>query len=151
MNITKLKTQLIHHEGFRGQVYDDATGETLRPGMTLQGNPTVGIGRNLLGNPLTNSEAHYLLENDLFRALMDLTDLLPDFFYVPERIQHVLLDMRFNLGYDSFLEFEDMISAVKARDWPSMRAEMIDSLWYSQVGRRGPDLVEMIDEVIDDT
>ncbi|MBS3771194.1 MAG: hypothetical protein KGY69_13165 [Bacteroidales bacterium] len=140
MNIKRLKAQLVQHEGIR-----------LTPYRCEAGKLTIGIGRNLEDKGISESEAHYLLENDIFEVLLDLAGLFPEFFYFPEEIQIVLTDMRFNLGYDSFREFQDMIGAVKDRDWPSMRAELIDSLWYKEVGRRGPNLVEMVDEVIDDT
>src|SRR6056297_1649500 len=137
MNIKRLKAQLVQHEGIR-----------LTPYRCEAGKLTIGIGRNLEDKGISESEAHYLLENDIFEVLLDLAGLFPEFFYFPEEIQIVLTDMRFNLGCDSFREFQDMIGAVKDRDWPSMRAELIDSLWYRQVGRRGPNLVEMVDEVI---
>jgi len=140
MNIKRLKAQLVQHEGIR-----------LTPYRCEAGKLTIGIGRNLEDKGISESEAHYLLENDIFEVLLDLAGLFPEFFYFPEEIQIVLTDMRFNLGYDSFREFQDMIGAVKDKDWPSMRAELIDSLWYRQVERRGPNLVEMVDEVINDT
>ena len=139
MNIKRLKAQLVQHEGIR-----------LTPYRCEAGKLTIGIGRNLEDKGISESEAHYLLENDIFEVLLDLAGLFPEFFYFPEEIQIVLTDMRFALGGDGFREFEDMIGAVKDRDWPSMRAELIDSLWYREVGRRGPNLVEMVDEVIGD-
>jgi len=46
-------------------VYDDATGRPLKQGDTLKGHPTIGYGRNLAGNGISEAEAHALLMSDL--------------------------------------------------------------------------------------
>lgn len=150
MNFKKLKPQLILHEGLRRQVYDDETGEILRPGMTIVGNPTIGVGRNLLGKGISVDEAHFLLENDLFEANLDLMDVFPDFLSYPETVRHVFIDMRLNLGPGGFRGFEKMIAAAKYRMWGEVISQMIDSVWYAKVKTRGANLVQMMEEVIRD-
>jgi len=54
MNLIDL---LIHHEGIRLFVYDDATGKPITAGSICQGNPTIGIGRELSKTGISESEA----------------------------------------------------------------------------------------------
>jgi lysozyme len=139
MNRKRMKQQLIQHEGIR-----------LKPYRCPAGKLTIGIGRNLEDKGITVDEAHFLLDNDIFECQTDLImgGPVPDFFDLPEPIQRVLVDMRFNLGPAGFRSFENMIEAVKRRDWPEMKRQMIESRWYGQVKSRGPNLVEMVEEVI---
>lgn len=43
-----LEDQLERQESYRRFVYDDATGQEIVPGYTVQGNPTIGYGRDLM-------------------------------------------------------------------------------------------------------
>ena len=138
MNTHRLKSQLIQHEGIR-----------LKPYRCSSGKLTIGIGRNLNDKGISESEAHFLLESDILESLMDVANLLPEFFNCPEDIQHVLIDMRFNLGSQGFRSFKKMLAAVKARDWAIMAEEMKNSVWYGQVGNRGINLVEMVENQYD--
>jgi lysozyme len=47
--MTNLQKLLIKHEDLRLFAYDDATGKPLKPGDTLKGHVSIGIGRNLEG------------------------------------------------------------------------------------------------------
>ena len=64
---------------------------------------------------------------------------------LPEQVQRVLVDMRFNIGYKGFRKFKNMIKAVKQQDFHSAAREMRDSLWYHQVGKRAERLTEMME------
>ena len=66
------------------------------------------------------------------------------FHALPEDIQHVLVNMTFNLGGTRFAKFNNMWKAVLAEDWLKMGEEMEDSRWYGQVGRRSKELQEMV-------
>lgn len=52
-------------EGLRLTVYDDATGKPIKPGTLVKGHPTIGIGRALDVNGITEAEAEYLKANDV--------------------------------------------------------------------------------------
>jgi lysozyme len=136
-----MKQQLIQHEGIR-----------LKPYRCSADKLTIGIGRNLEAKGITLDEAHFLLECDIQECVLDLVmgeGLFPDFYDLPEELQRVLVDMRFNLGSAGFRSFSRMIEAVKCRDWQAMKREMMESRWYGQVGGRGANLVEMVEEVIE--
>jgi len=137
MNIKALTTQIIQHEGI-----------VLKPYKCPSGYLTIGTGRNLDGKGITFEEAMVLLDNDIEECCEDLASIFTQFAVLPENIQHVLVDMRLNLGPAGFREFKNMIKAVKDKNWQAMKESMILSLWYRQVGDRSKNLVKMVDGVI---
>jgi lysozyme len=79
-------------------------------------------------------------------ALTDLNRIFPNFFLLPQAVQIVLADMRFNLGPGRFRSFKKMIAAIRKEDWAGMKREMMDSKWFREdVGLRGPRLVTILD------
>lgn len=66
------------------------------------------------------------------------------FDLLPESAQRVLVDMRFNLGYQGFRKFKKMIKAVKQQDFHTAAREMKESPWYHQVGARAERLTKMM-------
>jgi lysozyme len=56
------------------------------------------------------------------------------------------VDMCYNLGLKGLLGFNHFLAAIKMRDWLSAAASLENSLWYKQVGRRGPRITKLIRE-----
>lgn len=135
MNIDDLKTQLLNHEEYRQFPYR-CSGNKL----------TVAIGRNLEDKGISAAEALVLLENDINECFEDLKSIFTEFEELNENRQHALIDMRFNLGASGFRGFKKMIEAVKENDFDRAAAEMKDSRWYGQVGRRAKNLILMMQE-----
>ena len=92
----------------------------------------------------TEEEAVMLLENVIQECLEDLETIFQAFDLLPESVQQVLVDMRFNLGSKGFRAFKKMINAVKNLDFNQAALEMKDSRWYSQVGQRAETLMTMM-------
>lgn len=136
MNKLTLKNLLISHEGLR-----------LKPYKCSSGKLTIGYGRNLEDKGISEAEAMMLLQNDIDEVLTDLNRIFSHYFLLPDNIQLVLADMRYNLGHDGFLQFEKLRKAVNQENWKQMQEEMINSKWYGQVGDRAIDLVTMVEEV----
>lgn len=140
-------TDLIKkHEGFRPQVYDDATGHPIVPGYTCVGHPTIGYGIKLDGSDgLIGDEPDYILENRIADCEEDLTEVFPKWHsYSPAR-QAALLDMRFNLGPNHFRGFHQMIDAVRRDDWLTASHAAKNSLWFTQTKTRGIDDVKLLE------
>lgn len=138
MNTHVIAKQLIDHEGVRQHPYKCTAGKL-----------TIGIGRNLEDKGLSKDEAVYLLGNDIRECIDDLQGIFPDHFdRLPEKIQHVLIDMRFQLGPGRFRKFKNMIFAVRMELWSDMIAEMKDSAWYQQVPVRANNLIKMVKEIM---
>ena len=123
-------------EGFRSKPYDDKTGRELKPGDTLVGKLTVGWGRNLSDNGITQSEAEVLFLNDTGRSLADLDRALPWWRRLSPAWQRGLGNMVFNLGLPRLLTFKRMLAALQAGDGDLAADEALDSRWAGQVGER---------------
>lgn len=144
MSIDKvmLLSWLIVDEDLKLTVYDDANRLPLKPGMTLIGHPTVGIGRALDVKGLTRDESVYLCKNDInevdeqLRAAFDWFDRL-------DAVRcNVLANMCFNLGATGLLGFHNMLAAVQLGQYSRAAEEMLASKWAVQVGDRAKRLAK---------
>jgi lysozyme len=133
VNRTALKVQLVKHEGLR-----------LTPYRCTAGKLTIGVGRNLEDRGISEDEAAMLLDNDIMSVWKELSRVLPGFTSLDDTRQHVLMDMCFNLGTAGLLKFKAMLAAVEARDFDRAAAEMLDSAWARQVGKRAQTLAQMM-------
>jgi len=87
MNMEAAKTLIIEHEAYRKYPYRCSAGKL-----------TIGMGRNIEDRGISPNEALMLLENDIKECAEDLREIFPTFDELPEKRQHALIDMRFNLG-----------------------------------------------------
>lgn len=133
MNRTRLKLQLVKHEGLRLKPYTDTVGKL-----------TIGVGRNLTDRGISEDEAQTLLEHDINEAWRICQVLVPGFDGLPEPQQHALLDMAFNMGQPHLATFSRMLAAVNARDFNRAAAEMLESKWATQVGARARTLAALM-------
>jgi len=135
MDFEIIEAQLMKHEG-----------EKLKPYRCSAGKLTIGIGRNLDDNGISEEESMFLLDNDIIACSQDLSLLIfpKKFDNFPENIQHVLIDMRFQLGRKGFRSFKKMIFAFQNFDYPGAIKEMKDSKWYKQTTERANNLIEMV-------
>ena len=100
------------------------------------GKITIGYGRNLEDNGISDVEARELLINDALAAQRDAASLVPQWFNLGTVRCNVLSNMAYNLGRDRLATFVKFLSAVNAEDFSLASAEMRNSLWYTQVGNR---------------
>jgi len=139
------------HEGIVLNVYQDHLGIN-----------TVGIGRNLddrgitdgellfmnktiddvYDNGLTEEEAYYLCMNDIAIVEKELLDSKPIVNQLNDVRQMVLVDMAFNMGVPRLKLFKNMWMAIEKVNYPLACAEMLDSKWANQVGKRAVRLSE---------
>jgi lysozyme len=143
-DVEALFAQLVDHEGDREFVYDDATGQIITPGTVVRGNPTVGIGRNLIGRGLTPEERKYLCMNDIAVCVAELDRNVPWWRNLSPTHQEQMIDLTFNMGWPRFSGFVRFLAAMEAGNSKQAAAELQDSLWWNQVGRRGPAIVAKI-------
>lgn len=121
--------RLMADEGNRQFVYDDATGQEIVPGYTVQGNPTIGVGRNVgpSGPGLSRAERANLFAGDLDRVASELDAALPGWESFPQVAQDVCQMVAFNCGIDGFLTFRLMIAAMQAGNLDDAAHELMDS------------------------
>jgi len=128
-----VKDFIIKHEGFK-----------LKPYICPAGKLTIGVGRNIEDNGISEDEAMYLLENDIKRCESELREIFPNFDSLPENVRMALIDMDFNLGKPRFLTFKKLIQAVKEGDFKKAAEEAKNSRWCRQVGERCKDVYNML-------
>ena len=125
IKFTRLMDQLSKDEGFKTQPYKDPAGKL-----------TIGVGRNLEDNGLSEREVRILLMNDIDRVITELDTNYPFFVTLNDVRQEVLVNMCFNLGLPKFMGFKKMLEAVKIKDFKTAAEEMKNSKWFEQVGER---------------
>lgn len=140
----ELIDQFIDHEAYRRQVYDDKTGKPIGKGSVVVGIPTVGIGRNLVHNGISQEEAIYLLENDVARFEREVRSALPWFDGLDPVRKRVLIDMAFNVGTEKLLVFQRMLGAFSRGEYSLAAQHLMDSKYATQVGRRAVHLAHML-------
>lgn len=125
---------LMLNEGYRKKPY-----------LCTANKMTIGYGRNLEDRGIDEIEARFLLERDIAIALEPLR-LEPYWLGLSEVRQAVLIDMCVNLGWPRLSGFQRMRAALRNHDYRTAADEMKNSMWYTQVGERGPRLERMMRE-----
>ena len=130
---TILTKQLIKDEGIE-----------LFPYMCSEKKLTIGVGRNLESNGISEAEAMLLIENDIDRCVIQLKSKLPYYFILPENVKIVLLNMCFNMGVNGLLKFKKTLKYIENKEYKEASIEMLDSKWAKQVGRRAKRLSKQL-------
>lgn len=108
-------------------------GLRLMPYRCPAGKLTIGYGHNLEGNGISKEVAEELLVDDLTEASLATSKLIP----VTDQVWfNIATDMVFNMGLTKFKTFMNLIKHINAGSYDNALAEMVNSLWFSQVGRR---------------
>jgi len=131
----KLKERLILDEEDRKFPYHDT-----------KGNITIGVGYNLTARGLPENYRMELLEYDMAFHWMKLCQCFVWFQSLADHRKIVLLSMSFNLGFQRFLTFNKMLSAIARRDYEEAAKEMLDSKWAHEVGERAVRLSKMMED-----
>lgn len=128
----RLENMLIRHEGLR-----------LKPYRCTAGKLTIGIGRNLDDNGITEAEARMMLNYDIEVSRSKLLRY-KWFNKLNNPRQDAIINMVFNLGMPRFLGFKRTIGYLKLEDYENAAIEMMDSKWANQVGDRATELAAII-------
>jgi lysozyme len=133
MNPQVLAQRLMQEEGVKLKPYTDTEGKL-----------TIGVGRNLTDKGISQTEALFLLSNDIHDAQSDVRKALPWFDRLNEARQEVLVDMAFNMGLGVLLGFKNTLALVQAGKYDEAADAMVKSLWAKQVGQRAVQLADMM-------
>ena len=125
--------QLKRDEGVRKFPYTDTTGHL-----------SIGTGRNLQDDGISDIEIDFLLRNDVNAVSFILNARLPWFRSIDPVRQGALMNMCFNLGFNGLEEFGKMLTAFAKGDWTTAAAEMVSSAWAKEVGDRAKRLETQI-------
>jgi len=141
--IDQVAEQIMHHEGVRLAVYDDATGRPIVAGDIVQGNPTIGVGRLLTDDRgITEDEVMLLLKNDL-TWVAEKAQTYGFWNKLDSARQMVIMGMIFNMG-NRFDQFKKMIAALEVGDYEEASVQMLDSRWAKIVKGRAVELSEQM-------
>jgi len=153
---------LKRHEGRVGGVED--RGWRHRVYRCPAGALTVGYGRNIDANPISEAEvralgidprrleeeglsedqAEILLCVDIAKAQNQLFDTYPWFDALDDVRKVVLISMVFNLGFKGFIGFRRTIGAISRGEFRDAAKFMLESNWAKQVRNRALELSEMM-------
>lgn len=133
MTSDQLLEQLKRHEG-----------KSLKPYHCTAGKLTIGYGRNLDDVGISDSEASFMLRNDISKAYVDLIQNHPWVDDLDIARREVLINMVFNMGISRFNKFIKTLAAVRAGDYEEAAEEMLSSRWADQVGDRAHELARQM-------
>ena len=122
------------------------------------GYPTFGVGHLILesdpeygqpiGTDISPERVADAFDHDLDIAISECETLYgAAWFYLPEEVQEILVNMLFNMGRPRLTKFKKMNSAIEAGDWKTAAVEGRDSQWYNQVGARAERLMSRLESV----
>lgn len=143
MYISKKTVQdrLIFNEGFKLEVY-----------LCPSGKKTIGVGRCLETNPITDEEAkvigtkkltkitreqaYYLLRNDIDKVVKQIENAFPWWSnLLPDR-QYVLIDMVFQMGLEKVKQFKKTLLYLSTGFYKQAGIELLDSNYARQTPSR---------------
>lgn len=142
--VTEVIPNIESEEGLRLYVYDDANGQPIVAGYTVIGNPTIGYGRLLTSaHGITQAEAATLLLHDVAGGAGDVSQL-PVFAHLNVARQAALLDMDFNMGFDTLEQFTTFLALLASGRYDAAADDLKTTMWARQVGPRAIRIEQII-------
>jgi lysozyme len=129
-----LVEMLMRDEGLRLKLYRDSKGIF-----------TVGYGRNMRDRGITQSEALYLLNNDIAACQGELDGNVAWWRLLNAQRQMAMLSLCINLGIYGLLDFKGTLKAMEAGHYGQAALRLLDSKWAGQVGHRAQRIAKLID------
>ena len=123
----EVKNMLVRHEGVVCHVYK-CTAEPPRN--------TIGCGRNLDDNGISEDEAMYLLDNDIKRVKEELNKNFGAYRTMPEKARMVCVDMTFQMGITGFMGFRHTRALMEMGCWLEASEEILRSKYAIQTPSR---------------
>ena len=133
MTLTPLQALLIKHEGLR-----------LKPYKCTAGRTSIGVGRNLDDNGITEAEAMAMLDRDIAVTVSALRDEFLWFVDLDRTRKDAVISLGFNMGVRKLTTFKKFIAAMVEKQYETAAAEILDSTYATQVGKRAIELAGMI-------
>ena len=131
--LTPLQALLIKHEGLR-----------LKPYKCTAGRTSIGVGRNLDDNGITEAEAMAMLDRDIAVTVSALRDEFLWFAELDRTRKDAVISLGFNMGVRKLTTFKKFVAAMVAQNYETAAVEILDSAYATQVGKRAIELAAMI-------
>ena len=135
MNRETLKARLIIEEGDRLTAYLDSLGIlTAGIGHNCQSSPVEGV--NAPGDKITLEQEQAMFDADVDDAVAQLDANLPWWSALDDARQNVMIDMTFNMGIRTLMQFHNTLAHIEAGEYDEAATSMAASKWASQVKGR---------------
>ena len=145
---SKLENEIISDEGIIYKIYLDHLGyKTFGVGHLVKSNdPETDYD---VGTEVSRDRVFECLEKDLITAKGDCRSLFKEenFDSWPVEVQHILINMVFNLGRTRLSKFKRMRAALEIGDWQEAAKEGRDSRWHRQVSNRAERLMKRLESL----
>ena len=143
----ELKARIRDHEGCRDEVYLDSLGKaTIAIGHLVQPHEKE---RFKPGVKISADEIEDLFLIDLNRACAGAEQLIGELYRgntrLPQIIEHVIVEMVFQLGKTGVSKFRKFWKALSNGNKKEAAAQMIDSRWHSQTPIRCKELASLVE------
>jgi lysozyme len=143
----ELKARIRDHEGCRDEVYLDSLGKaTIAIGHLVQPHER---DRFKPGVKISADEIEDLFLIDLNRACAGAEQLIGELYRgntrLPQVIEHVIVEMVFQLGKTGVSKFRKMWKALSEGNKKEAAAQMIDSRWHDQTPIRCKELASLVE------
>lgn len=141
MSEDELKKMIIAHEGIRYEPYKDSLGL-----WTVGVGHLIGDGKSLpqeWNRKFSQEEIMQLFEKD-YQHHRAAAEKIPGFNKFNPMGQGALTDLTFNMGPAWIKKFPNTAKQIETGNADGAASGLQNSLWYNQVGRRGPAIVDMV-------
>mgnify|MGYP003647364954 FL=1 len=131
-------------------------GKILHAYLCTELHATVGIGHKILDTDpekeleiygvnweevpddqcITEDRCYVLFQEDVQIAIGGCMNIYNNWDELPQEMQHVLVNMAFQMGQRGLSNFKNMKAAIEEQDFAKTAVEMMDSRWASQTPER---------------
>jgi len=130
-------------------------GKRLSPYLCSQNHLTLGIGHKLMESDpeytwlayasdkeapsfhkITEERCEELFQKDVLTAIEGCRHIYDDFDQFPEELQHILINMVFQMGAGGVSKFKAMNRCISDEDYFEASKEMLNSKWANQTPNR---------------
>lgn len=148
-NAAAFKCQIKQHEGVELKSYVDRTGLSAGVGHFLRVDE---ILKYPLGTPVSMEQVNTWLEQDTVTSLKIAQTLFKgSWSSLSDVRKRALVDLSYNLGQPRLSKFTKFIDAMDKQQFDVAAQELRNSRWFTQVGRRGQNIITMISQNVDPT
>ncbi len=110
-------------------------GRSQRPYLGRQGDLSIGVGRNLDRDGLTQKEVDLMLATDVETAIYNLTSYKWFWALSAPRV-FALVDVMFSTGPAEFWTYGTLLEALENSNWPVAADSLLDTTWAKCHGSR---------------
>ena len=147
LTLLDMKKRLEFHEGLRLEPYRCTQGKlTIGVGRCLDTNPLTEAERLIIKNPnkITKQEAYFLLENDIINTINLLKNMVRCFSSLDDERQYALIDLGFQLGVSGVCKFKNMLKAMEQGDFEKASKECLNSKYHKDTPARCERIANLI-------